>query len=402
MDLFTAAKSVPIKKVFEYFSNEPITKKGNVKCIFHKDDKHPSMKLYEKNNTFYCFACKAAGTNIDLVKQLTQTEDAVLAAKKICEAFHIDYEKSSVPTDSNYKQYVKAMQFLAKRTSYSYLTEMTPNQNYFQERGLSNEVIQEYELGYCPNFKWGKNSDFNKLLQWGLTNKNGEIPFNGRYIIPIKNSRGDIAGFAGRSVVDGQPKYINTVESPYFCKSKMLYNYNVARHYAEIYVVEGFLDALSLIEAGLKNVVALMGVSLNAYHIQTMLKGKTIILALDNDNRGREATNSIIQEFKHTLFKVVKKYNAKDFNELLVHEGKEAVLRAAKNTMTGPDFVISFMKEQGLSSLETREKLWLAMAKLIGSEDTQYQQRYPINPIYTPVAFKYYWKSLNRLVNGKE
>lgn len=402
MDLFTAAKSVPIKLVYEKYTGGKITKKGNVSCPYHGADKHPSMKLYEDNNSFYCFTCKAYGTNIDLVKKLLNTEDVVHVAKTICQDFGIEYEEYEADVDENYKRYVSLIKPVVTRVCYNYGTDKTPNQNYFQERGLSEETIQSYQLGYCPEMRWAQNADLQLLESWGLSNAKGVFPFVGRYIIPIRNSRGDVVAFAGRGYVGGSPKYINTKTTEYFDKDKMLFNYDVAKHYKEIYVVEGFFDALSLIEAGVKNVVALMGTSLTEYHVETMLKDKTIILALDNDSVGQATTRNIINTFKNVVFKVCTYNSYKDFNELLVKEGKESVMKAVRNVITGPEFIVRYLKQNSdLKDLQNREALWVEMANLIGAETSEYQQKYPINTIYTPVAFDYYWKIVNRLTTGR-
>ena len=402
MDLFTAAKSVPIKLVYEKYTGGKITKKGNVSCPYHGADTHPSMRLYEHNNSFYCFTCKAYGSNIDLVKKLLNTEDIVSVAKRICQDFGVEYEENETDVDENYKRYTSLIKTVATRVSYSYGTDKNPDQNYFQKRGLSIETIQSYQLGYCPEMKWASNADLQLLEAWGLSNSKGIFPFVGRYIIPIRNSRGDVIAFAGRGYKEGAPKYINTKTTEYFDKDQILFNYDVAKHYKEVYVVEGFFDALSLIEAGIKNVVALMGTSLTQYHIENLLKDKTIILALDNDSVGQAVTRNIINEFKNVLFKVCVYDTYKDFNELLIKEGKDGVVKAVRNTITGPEFIVRYLKQNSdLKDLQNREALWIEVANLIGGEKAEYQQKYPINTNYTPVAFDYYWKIVNRLTTGR-
>ena len=77
-------------------------------------------------------------------------------------------------------------------------------------------------------------------------------------------------------------------------------------------------------------------------------------------------------------------------------------MKAVRNTISGPEFIVRYLKQNSdLKDLQNREALWVEMANLIGAETSEYQQKYPINTVYTPVAFDYYWKIVNRLTTGR-
>lgn len=404
MDIFKAAKSVSIKEIYEIYTGVKIStfrKKGNVSCPFHGKDSNPSMHLYVNNDTFYCFACGASGSQIDFVQKIKGYDNPKDAAKDICDTFNIQYEDNSTP-DPAYEQYTRIFNKMAKLFNYLLKTENCPNPHYFKDRGLSDKLVEDYKLGYCPeNLQFNKEKDLTYLQECGLSTPTGGCQLAGRYIFPIKDVKGNVVGFAGRSLHDKQCKYINTPETSFFQKRKILFNYDEAHKYSTVYVVEGFTDALSLVENGVPNVVALMGTSLTSQHI-SMLKGKNIILALDSDETGQKRTMEIIYTYKNVKFQVMRTLPHKDFNECFCNMQPEAVLDLLSQTISAPEYVIRYLKETlDLSSLPGRETLWKEVARLIGANDARYQTHYPLNLNYTPIALDYYWTIVKRIIKGR-
>lgn len=404
MDIFKAAKSVSIIEIYEKYTGTTIStfrKKGNVSCPFHGEDKNPSMHLYTHNNTFYCFACGTSGSQIDFVQKIKGYDNPKDAAQDICETFGIEYEDNFVP-DPEYQTYTGIFNKMANLFNYSLKTGECPNPDYFKNRGFSEKLIDEYQLGYCPeSLRFNPEKDLTYLRECGLSNSIGYCPLAGRYIFPIKDYRGNVIGFAGRSLTDKQYKYVNTPETKYFQKRKTLFNYQEARKYSTIYVVEGFADALSLVENGVPNVVALMGTSLTEHHIE-MLKGKNIVLALDNDDAGQKRTLEIINAYKNIKFQVLPKLPKKDFNECFLTIKQDVVLDILGRGISAPEYVIRHLKETlDMRSLQDREILWRSVARLIGANDARYQEQYPLNLSYTPVALDYYWTIVKRIIKGR-
>lgn len=405
MDIFKAAKSVSIIEIYEKYTGTQIStfrKKGNVSCPFHGEDKNPSMHLYADNNTYHCFACGTSGDQIDFVQKIKGYDNPKDAAKDICDTFGVIYEDHYVAPDPAYETYTRIFNKMANLFGYLLQTNDCPNPKYFKDRGFSDELIQKYQLGYCPeNLKFDTAKDLTYLKAVGLSTITGNCPLAGRYIFPIKDYKGNVVGFAGRSLTDRNAKYINTPETQFFQKRKVLFNYQEARKYSTIYVVEGYADALSLIEHGVPNVVALMGTSLTSNHME-MLKGKNIVLALDSDDAGQKRTLDIIYAYKNVKFQVLPKLPKKDFNECFCTIQPDIILDLLGRGISGPEYVIRYLKETlDLQSLVDRERLWVQVARLIGANDARYQAQYPLNTNYTPVALDYYWTIVKRIIKGR-
>lgn len=417
-NVFKVAKSVSIKQVYERYTGTPIDRfhrRGNVSCPFH-DDVKPSFHLYEDTNSFHCFSCKKSGSSIDLYMNITGIVDAAAAAKQICDDFGLTYDEYVV--DEAYKQYTDVYKFVSGLYNHCLRLKSCPNHNYYIDRGFSEEVVKAYGLGFCPSFfidTEKKVTTLKQILQkafphipelvldtYGLYDSFGVSNMAGRFTFTIKDIKGNPVGFSGRSLAPDQPKYFNTPETEYFHKRNTLYNLDVAKRYGSIIVVEGFCDALTLISQGVPNVVAAMGTAFGPSHID-LLKGKEIILSLDNDLAGYNQMYKIITDNRSQYFRVWAWYGAKDFNDLaLSNLDKLKEFINNKKILGGPEFVIKYLKGTlDLSSLEERSKLWLAVVKLIGTTNKHYQHLYPLNTIYTLVELDYYWTIITRIIKGK-
>lgn len=417
-NVFEVAKSISIKQVYERFSGNILPKhlnRGNVSCPFHEDAK-PSMHLYEKTNSFYCFSCKKSGTSIDLYKEILGLVDDLEAAKDLCEAFGLEYDIQQ--PNPAYKNYVDVYKFAASFYNFMLHTTLCPNRMYFKDRHLSS-VEKDYLLGYCPsviidkdnrvlNFKSFLMNNFPNIPEYVLDSyclydNRGNSIMAGRYVFTIFDSKGNPVAFSGRSIDPDNPaKYLNTPETLFFKKRYTLYNYHKAKKYGTVIVVEGYCDALTLIASGYENVVAAMGTSFTEDHIK-LLKDKEIILSLDNDNAGKLQMFNLIKTNRAIPFKVLKWEGAKDFNDLLLTDAHKliAIFRNPK-VISAPEYLISYLKEVlDLTLLQNRDKLWIELASLIGANDKRYLMKYPINTIYTPVSYDYYWTIVKRLIKGK-
>ena len=411
--VFDQAKSVSIAQVYERYTGNRVPTRGNCHCFLH-NDKTPSLHLYKDTNSYHCFSCKSSGSPIDLVMKATGVVNAADAAKQICDDFGLAYDLPKA-IDPDYKNYIDAYKLTASLYRFLYKNSSS---TYFSERGFTEEVQENFCLGFCPEFIMGKDHrPFNLknfLMQelphipevvldsYALYNSFGDSIMLGRYVFPITDTKGNIVAFSGRSLDPNKCKYYNTPETQYFKKRNVLYNYPEAKKYGQVYVVEGYCDALSLISLGFKNVVAAMGTSFTADHIE-LLKGKDIILAFDNDEAGHRMMINLIYANPHTLFKVLTWDFYKDFNEFLIQNPitlRSLLMRP--RLITAPEFVIRYYKKTlDLSQLQDREKFWVELARLIGSNTKAFINAYPINNSYTPVAWDYYWTIFKRIIKGK-
>ena len=416
--VFEVAKSISIKKVYEKYTGESLDyhrPRGNISCPFHTDAK-PSFHLYENTNSFYCFSCKKSGSTIDLYKEIMGVVDDYGAAKDLCDAFGLSYDVQE--PNPGYRDYINVYNWVAQFYNYLLHSSTCPNPEYFSSRGFSS-LEKEYLLGYCPAVFIDKSNQVNNLRNilknkfpkideatldsYGLYDSNGYSIMAGRYTFPIFDSRGNVIGFSGRTTdADNPAKYLNTPETSFFKKRFVLYNYHKAKKYGQVYVVEGYCDALSLIALGVPNVVAAMGTSFTGDHMN-ILKDKEIILSLDNDSAGKTQMFNLIKANKNIPFKVLVWDGAKDFNEMLLKDTlalKELLM--SPKLISAPEYVINYLKVSlDLSQLSERDKFWIEVASLIGANDKRYLTKYPLNTMYTPVSIDYYWTIVKRIVKGK-
>lgn len=287
----------------------PLKKAGvNYKglCPFHSE-KTPSFTVSEEKQIFHCFGCGAGGNAITfLMKANGMTfPDAVAELAKRAGVVIPKPERGSTDKgdrlDALYKINEAAASFYHRL-----LRESGKARGYLEKRGLAEETINDYGLGYGGD---GWDSLFRFLSQKGYTLPLAEelgliIPkksggyydrFRCRILFPIFDISGRVIGFGGRSMDGSEPKYLNSPESVLFKKSESLYGLSAAKRWIrdadEALIVEGYMDLLSLHQAGVKNSVATLGTALTSGHLR-LLKRFTgdIVTVFDADQAGVKAT----------------------------------------------------------------------------------------------------------------
>ncbi|MDG1436597.1 MAG: DNA primase [Rickettsiaceae bacterium] len=287
-----------------------LTKKGGEYlgvCPFH-NEKSPSFTVNDAKRFYHCFGCSAHGDVIRFVSEtngISYKEAAVKIAgdngielPKLTKAEEQRYEE----TDHIYKILDLAMQFFASNLT-------NDIQKYLIQRGLKEESIKDFAIGYAPGngalerFFENKSIPLKDLLKAGLVGRkeDGRIYeiFNKRIMFPIKNIYNKVVGFGGRAVGDNMPKYINSPETIVFKKGETMYGENIAtgHAYKDNYsiVVEGYMDVIALHQAGFKQAVASLGTSVTDKHIQKLWRsGDEIVACLDGDNAGIRASVRLI------------------------------------------------------------------------------------------------------------
>ena len=403
-NVFDAAKSVSIREVIQKFSNVNVGTGrygGNIPCPLHiHDDNKPSFHIYDNTNSFHCFSCKNSGTPIDYVKLVTGLVNNADAAELICQEFGIQYE-DNYQKDTEYDSYVKVYnwvsEFFVKCNKYNNALD------YWKSRCLDS-LIDKYGLGYCPavftdssntvvTFKSILVKQFPNISQatldsYGLYDSYGQCIFADRYMFAIKNSKGDVVAFSGRSLTD-QAKYKNSKETKYFQKRKVLYNLDKAKGYPFVYIVEGQCDALSLVVSGIPNAVASLGTAFTTEHLE-LLKGKDIILAFDNDEAGHKTMAKLIEESPQLPVFVLDNFSDtyKDFNDALMNGIDLKSVIDKKKRLYGPEFLFVYLKNTlDLSELKNRIELHSRV-----SQAAKYS---------SPIAKDYYAIKIQRLFKGR-
>ena len=280
-------------------------------CPFH-NEKTPSFSVSPDKQLYHCFGCGASGNAFSLIMQmenLTFPEAARYLADKF--GVTVPERKAQTGVDS-LKDKIYRLNELASRY-YAYNLHNSEKgkkaYNYLLERGINEETIEAFKLGYAPagwagfyNFALKKGAPAELMVKSGLVSPGREKGyydrFRNRVIFPIFNISGKVAGFGGRVMVEDDksgPKYLNSPETPVFDKGSMLYGLNLAREeirrQKKAVVMEGYTDVITAYQAGIKNCVASLGTALTAEQGKLLRnQADTVVTAYDSDTAGQAAT----------------------------------------------------------------------------------------------------------------
>lgn len=280
-------------------------------CPFH-NEKSASFSISPVKQMYHCFGCGESGNSISFVMKYLGL-DFISAVKSLADQYgvHIPEDKNqpkiSKEQQAKQKQHKLDINQTVLRALQFYRTQLSNSayaRHYLENRGLSNDIINKFELGFAPNNFQNLQQAFNDyatnkfLLDSGLVldSEYGKRydRFRERIIFPIKNIKGDVIGFGGRIIVKGEPKYLNSPETELFNKSKELYGLNEAkksiRDLNQVIVVEGYMDVIALHQYGITNVVATMGTAATEEHIKQLFRlCDNICYSFDGDNAGKKA-----------------------------------------------------------------------------------------------------------------
>lgn len=280
-------------------------------CPFH-NEKTPSFSVTREKQIFHCFGCGKGGNVMtflmemenysfyETLKFLSQRSDVPLPDTGIKKESSLSEENQNI---------LAAYEWLTKLYNHilRYTKDGREGYQYFTNRGINDESIEEFQLGFAPNVKdftaeFLKKKGFHQqlLVKAGLltVQDDGQVidRFSGKIIFPIRNHLGKTVGFGGRAISNqGGPKYLNSSESELFQKGKLLYNFDLAKRHirneSEVVLFEGYMDVISAYQAGVKNVIATLGTSLTEHQAKLLRRyADTVILCYDADRPGVEAT----------------------------------------------------------------------------------------------------------------
>ena len=355
-----------------------LKKKGNKHwacCPFH-GEKTPSFSVDEGKQLFYCFGChvggdvfkfleKKEGYNfIEAVKFLAQRYNIPIPEREKSAqdlAFEKDLEKVTAINEWASKYYVACLQHVKVGAK---------AREYLTNRGITPQIIDEFQIGYAQNgyenlvdaltTKDISLSDmvFSGLALEGKTAKPYD-KFRDRVMIPIKNPRGKIVGFGGRVLGDGEPKYLNTGETKFFNKRYLLFGFDLAQKYmrqaGSVVIVEGYMDAISLHAAGLRNVVASMGTAFSEQQADILKRNVgEIIFCYDSDRAGRNASVRAVSiaRKKGIKVRVAGVPGAKDPDEFVRAQGLDAFRKVLDEAVPGLRFQVDdTLSQKDVSSL---------------------------------------------------
>jgi DNA primase len=268
-------------------------------CPFH-DEKSPSFVVSPSKQIFHCFGCGAGG---DAVKFVMDYEK--LNYPEALEKLAQNYNFTLTYTDDKHnKPRSKVMEKLNEYYQ-SLLTRHKTALEYIHSRGIYESSIEKFGIGYAPdslstlNFIKAQQFPMKEAIDMGVvgyepSRNQTYARFIERITFPIYSANGTIVGFGGRTITGHQAKYVNSPETPFFNKSRLLYAYHLAKQTIykkrEIIITEGYLDVVMLHQAGFDNAVATLGTALTKEHLPLLRKGEVkIIMAYDGDKAGRAA-----------------------------------------------------------------------------------------------------------------
>ena len=341
-----------IINILEYYGLK--VAKNKCICPFHSDT-HPSMMVNTSKGIAKCFACGSGGNVVSFIQKY-ETEinhnaiSTVEAMQKAIDIQHLNIvlsQNNKMPLTEEQKKQKTLSNILKDAITICENNLKTKNidgertLDYLKSRNLSEQIINNFHIGFNPTYDNITNNLLSKynmkdLIEVGITkeSKNDYIDiFSHRIMIPIFDQYGNPVGFGARVLGDAKPKYINTMETPLFNKSELLFNYHKAKSFArnyEMIVVEGYMDVISANAMGFANTVGIMGTALTKEQIELLKKLKCeITLSLDNDDAGKNAMIRVIPELLNEglevnvldISKLEGKY--KDFGDLQIANVKK-------------------------------------------------------------------------------
>ncbi|HTZ51849.1 MAG TPA: DNA primase [Spirochaetia bacterium] len=314
-------------------------------CPFHQE-KSPSFTVTPDKGVFYCFGCHKGGTVFDFVMEVEKVpwRDAVeiLAKKAGIELPRDDEQRDGIGRETFlelYRRVAGSFHWLLMESP-----QGEPARSYLASRGLSKDTIAAFQLGYAPpdrdwlfGFLSKKSYSPEFLGRTGLFLDNargrGGSLFASRIMFPIANARGEILAFGGRAMGDAQPKYLNSPETAFFRKGENLFGLDKAaspiRRDGWFILVEGYMDAIAMHQAGIANCVAPLGTALTEQQVRLLKRfASKGVLLFDSDPAGQKATDRAIEllEAQDILVQVAVVEGGKDPADL-VQRGQAEALR---------------------------------------------------------------------------
>ena len=286
-------------------------------CPFHRE-KTPSFTVNPEKQIFYCFGCGEGGNAISFLMKINNMSFPE-SIRHLAGKMGITIPVKKVTTGEKRKasekeKLVRINQMAADQFRHNLMSAKGEvARSYIGKRGIDDTVVKQFGLGYSPDeWRFLQNSFDGKGVARDLVRKAGLIiikdngqcydRFRGRLMFPIENLNGDTVAFGGRIIGDGEPKYLNSPESPIYVKGKILYGLyrtkNEIKRKDEAIIVEGYLDLFALWSAGIGNVVATLGTALTKEQIELVRRfTRNVSIIFDPDEAGKSAVERSLKLF---------------------------------------------------------------------------------------------------------
>ncbi|HSX19656.1 MAG TPA: DNA primase [Gammaproteobacteria bacterium] len=360
----------------------PLRKAGSnyVACCPFHNEKTPSFSVNRNKQFYHCFGCGVSGDAIQFIIEHNSVSfvEAIelLAAQAGMQMPVLEKDVQSAEHKLIYNVLSEAAAFFEQQLRQQTVAKQAVQ--YLKDRGVTGITAKHFGLGFAPpgwdNLLTSIAQDAQQKelgVKAGLFVKKDANKyydrFRNRIIFPIRNRRGKVIGFGARTIgaVNDEPKYINSPETPVFSKSYELYGYYEARQAIQklqsVVVVEGYMDVVSLAQAGVTNVVATLGTACTEQHIQTLLKVvPEIIFCFDGDTAGKKAAWRSLElclpllEDKYRIKFLILRGN-EDPDSYVRKHGLEALQLEIKQAISLPDLLFdSLAKKHDLEQIDGR------------------------------------------------
>lgn len=390
--------------------------KGN--CPFHSE-KTPSFVVSPEKGIAYCFGCNKGG---DIFKFVELIENVPFP-----EAVSILAQKTNVKLPQNRPQLsnkrLKGIE-INQATVKFYQEKLNPvAKDYFVKRGLSDETINHFKLGFAPDSfdqlknHLGKEGFAQKDLieaavvsQRNIADQNTYDRFRNRLIFPIFDHQGNPVGFSGRIMGEGEPKYLNSPETPSYNKSLILYGLNWAKESIKqenlAIFTEGYMDVIASHQAGVKNVVATCGTALTPQQLKLIARyTKNIAFAFDQDAAGMEATFRAIElaELSNLHIGIIIVPNGKDPDDC-IQEDPKLWEEAIQKRISVMDFYFAYiLRKESPDTIEGKRAILDFLLPIIKLYKSEVEQSIYLNRLAIEIKtdIKLLWNDLKRTSQKK-
>lgn len=371
-------------------------------CPFH-NEKSPSFSVSRQKQMYYCFGCGAGGNVFTFIMEY-ENFSFVEAMKFLADRAGVELPKEEYSKEAKERADLRSVLLeinkLAAKYFYAQLKSPQGSQayNYLKNRELSDETILAFGLGYSNKYsddlyKYLKTKGYKDeiLVKAGLTTyneKNGAYDkFWNRVMFPIMDVNNRVIGFGGRVMGDAKPKYLNSPETPIFDKSRNLYGLNRARTSRKNYflICEGYMDVISLHQAGFTNAVASLGTALTPGHASLIKRYvNEVCLTYDSDEAGTKAALRAIPILKEAgiTARVIRMDPYKDPDEFIKHLGAEAFEERIAKARNGFMFSLEVLEnDYDMTEPEGKTQFMQETARRLAQFEEEIERSYYIDAV---------------------
>ena len=393
-------------------------------CPFHREDS-PSFSVSPEKQIFHCFGCGVGGNTINFIMKIEN-----LSFKEAIE-FLADKSGIALPTHSNAedneKQNLKKKIYEINELAAQFFHENLYNptsksaQNYVKQRKMDNKTLKMFLIGYSGTnnelYNYLKKSGYtdNEIYASNLSIKTDEGKyidrFRKRLMIPIMDTRNRVIAFGGRIIENRKDtaKYINSNENLVYSKGRNLFALNLAKktESKRIIIVEGYMDAISLYQRGLDNVVASLGTALTEAQGRLLRNKEQVIISYDSDGAGQAATLRGLEILKNLGLdvRVLQMEGAKDPDEYIIKFGSAGFNKLVEEAISLVEFKVKTLKKDlDLNNTVDKIKFLNEIAKVLSTVNNKIEKEVYIDKISEEykISKEAIYAEVNKLEYNKE